>query len=88
MQSNKISYLVGQVSELAVLVAMLQPQDLEGVGDDEPLHLVIWLGDALERLEALQSCCPALGLVGNHPTPGERAMCQCSPESRQMCELW
>ena len=46
--------------------AVLEPEHLEGGGDDHLLLFVIWRGNSLEALKTLQGCLSTLGLVGDH----------------------
>ena len=64
---------LGKVAKLAKAVAMLQPEDLEGVWDDHALPLVVWWWDALEGPEPVQGCCAALGLVWDHAAAPQQA---------------
>ena len=66
--SNISSHLVSESSQRAVPPAGLQPEDLEGRGDDHLLLLVIRRGDSLECLQALQGVLSSLGLVRSHAT--------------------
>ena len=61
---------MSESSQRAVSPAGLQPEDLEGRGDDHLLLLVIRRGDSLECLKALQSVLSSLGLVRSHATNG------------------
>jgi len=60
--------LVSESSQRAVSPAGLQPEDLEGRGDDHLLLFVIRRGDSLECLQALQGVLSSLGLVRSHAT--------------------
>ena len=57
----------------AYLAARLQPEDLEGCGDDHPLLLVIWRRNTFKGLQPLHGGLSTLGLVGHHTT-------NCTPE--------
>ena len=59
---------MSESSQGAVSPASLQPEDLEGGGDDHLLLLVVGRGNSLECLQALESVLASLGLVGNHAT--------------------
>ena len=59
---------MSESSQRAVSPAGLQPEDLEGRGDDHLLLLVVGRGNSLECLQALESVLASLGLVGNHAT--------------------
>ena len=59
---------MSESSQRAVSPAGLQPEDLEGRGDDHLLLLVIRRGDSLECLQALQGVLSSLGLVRSHAT--------------------
>merc|ERR1719414_108305 len=61
------SDLMSESAKAAEPPAVLEPEDLEGGGDDHPLLLVVGRGHSLEGLQTLQSGLPALGLVGDHP---------------------
>ena len=57
---------MAETTDSAVLAAGLQPQDTEGLGDDDALLLVVGRGNTLEDLKALESGGTTGGLVGNH----------------------
>ena len=57
---------MSQPAERAEPPAVLQPEHLQGGGNDHLLLLVIRGRDTLEGLQALEGSLPALGLVGNH----------------------
>jgi hypothetical protein len=61
---------VAQTADGAVLAARLQPQNAEGLGDDDALLAVVWRGHALEDLQALHGLGAALSLVGDHAADG------------------
>jgi len=55
-----------EVSERAELAVVLESQDLEGLGHDDSLLVVVREGDALENLEAAESGGTLGGFVGEH----------------------
>jgi hypothetical protein len=62
--------LVSETADSAVLAAGLQPQNPQGLGNDNALLLVVGGRDTLEGLETLHGGVTAGGLVGNHATDG------------------
>lgn len=62
--------LVAETADSAVLAAGLQPQNPQGLGDDNALLLVVGRRNTLEGLEALHSGVTTGSLVGNHATDG------------------
>lgn len=56
----------GQVADLAEAVAVLQAKHLKGIRHDQALDLVVWVGDTLEGLQALQGSSATGSLVGQH----------------------
>lgn len=62
--------LVTETADSAVLAAGLQPQNPQGLGNDDALLLVVWGGDTLEGLETLKSSLATGGLVRNHAADG------------------
>lgn len=62
--------LVAETTDSAVLAAGLQPQDTEGLGNDDALLLVVGGRDTLEGLETLHSGVTAGSLVRDHATDG------------------
>jgi hypothetical protein len=60
--------LVAETTDGAVLAAGLQPQDTEGLGNDNALLLVVGRGDTLEGLETLHGGGTAGSLVRDHAT--------------------
>jgi hypothetical protein len=71
---ESLNYLVSEPAEGAEPASVLEPEDLQGGGDDHLLLLVVGRGDTLECLQPLQGQLPALSLVGRHPadSPGKR----------------
>mmetsp|Transcript_7958 Transcript_7958/g.12307 ORF Transcript_7958/g.12307 Transcript_7958/m.12307 type:complete len:206 (+) Transcript_7958:139-756(+) len=65
--------LLSELSKEASLSVGLDSQDLEGLGHDHSLLLIIREGDTLEHLESLESGGTSGGLVGKHAS-------QASPE--------
>ena len=59
-------YLVSEPAERAEPAAMLEPEHLEGGGDDHLLLLVVRGRHTLEGLQALQRSLPTLRLVRGH----------------------
>ena len=66
------SYLVSEPAQRAEPAAMLQPEDLQGGGNDHLLLLVIGGRDSLEGLQALQRQLTTFSLVRGHPADGPR----------------
>lgn len=66
IQRSASAYRGRKVAKLAVAVAVLQAQDLEGIGHYHALDGVIGGGDTLKALEAVKRCTAALGLVWHH----------------------
>ena len=62
----KKHYLVSDSAKGAEPPAVLEPEDLEGGGDDHPLLFVVGRGHSLEGLQTLQGQLAALSLVGDH----------------------
>ena len=58
--------LLCELSENAELSVGLQSEDLEGVGNNDSLLLVIGEGDSFEDLQAAESGRSLGGLVGKH----------------------
>lgn len=61
---------MSETTDGAVLAAGLQPQDTEGLGNDDALLLVVGGGDTLEGLKTLHSSVTAGSLVRDHATDG------------------
>ena len=62
--------LVAETTDSAVLAAGLQPQDTEGLGNDDALLLVVGGRDTLEGLKTLHGGSTAGSLVRDHTTDG------------------
>jgi hypothetical protein len=62
--------LVAETTDSAVLASGLEPQDTEGLGNNDALLLVVGRGNTLEGLEALHGGGTAGSLVGNHTADG------------------
>jgi len=62
--------LLSETADSAVLASRLEPQHPKSLGNDDALLLVIWWGDTLEGLQALQCGGATGGLVGNHAADG------------------
>lgn len=61
---------MAETTDSAVLAAGLQPQDTEGLGNDDALLLVVGGRDTLEGLKTLHGGGTAGSLVRNHATNG------------------
>ena len=59
---------MSQPAEGAEPPAVLQPQNLEGGGDNHPLLFVIGRGNSLEGLQTLHGDLSTGSLVGDHTT--------------------
>ncbi len=57
---------MSEPAEGAEPASVLEPEDLQGGGDDHLLLLVVGRGNTLECLQPLQGQLPALSLVGRH----------------------
>jgi hypothetical protein len=57
---------VSEPAEGAEPASVLEPEDLQGGGDDHLLFLIVGRGNTLECLQPLQGQLPALSLVGRH----------------------
>ena len=55
-----------EVTERAELTVVLESQDLEGLGNDDSLLVIVREGDTLENLEAAESGGTLGGFVGEH----------------------
>ena len=62
--------LAGELSKVAELSVGLQSENLEGVGDNDTLLLVVGEGDSLEDLQSTESSGALGGLVGEHASDG------------------
>ena len=62
--------LVAKTADSAVLAAGLQPQDTEGLGNDDTLLLVVGGRDTLEGLKTLHGGSTTGSLVRDHATDG------------------
>ena len=60
------AHLMSKSAQGAEPPAVLQPEDLQGGGDDHFLLMVIWRGDTFECLQALESILAALSLESGH----------------------
>jgi hypothetical protein len=61
-----LNYLVSEPAEGAEPASVLEPEDLQGGGDNHLLLFVVGRGNTLECLQPLQGQLPALSLVGRH----------------------
>jgi len=61
---------VTETTDSAVLAAGLEPQNPQGLGNNDTLLLVVGSGNTLERLQALHGGLTAGGLVRNHAADG------------------
>jgi hypothetical protein len=61
---------VAETTDSAVLAARLEPQNTEGLGNNDALLLVVGRGDTLEGLKTLHSSVTAGSLVRDHATDG------------------
>lgn len=64
------SDVAGEFSEFAEVSVCLQSEDLEGLGHDHSLSLVIWVRNSLEDLEVLESSLSSGFFVGSHTSEG------------------
>ena len=61
---------MAETTDSAVLASGLEPQDTEGLGNDDALLLVVRGRDTLEGLKTLHSGVAAGSLVRDHATDG------------------
>lgn len=61
---------MAETTDSAVLAAGLEPQNPQGLGNNDALLLVVGSGNTLEGLQALHGGLTAGGLVRNHAADG------------------
>ena len=66
MTRDYLTHLVSEPAERAEPPAVLEPENLQGGGDDHPLLFVIWRRNSLEGLQPLHGDLSTGGLVGDH----------------------